>query len=279
MPTPDNLKNKKYVVITEEGKAIQQHKPAGESIRLEGGFVALSDQPNNMVKYKDNTLLSLPQGAYKDCLGVDIPFGSMLVTCNILAAIQKELEDKIDAIRSSYQTSLNDQVSTINQVLNSLNSNTKGNVYSSTMVENAIKELPAGTYMTDLKFQVHQKQDDYYTYRYMYLYSDKLKSDQKYIVDAVYLPTKQVVTVGRVKPSVDNLIVLKAPDDPGMWYYRIKPDDTAISTTEYTIPDDLKTQPDKYIQWSGTNDLITSNLTKYSNLYKRIDNGTITWTN
>ena len=269
MPTPDNLKTKKYVVITEEGKAIQQHKPAGESIRLEGGFVALSDQPNNMVKYKDNTLLSLPQGAYKDCLGVDIPFGSMLVTCNILAAVQKELEDKIEAIRGSYQNSLNDQVSTINQVLNSLNNSDKGNSYSSTLVENAINELPAGTYMTDLKFQVHQKQDDYYTYQYMYLFSDKLRSDQKYLVDAVYLPTKQVNTIGRVKPSVDNLVIIAAT-------YRIKPDDPAVSAQEFIIPDDLKTQPDKYIQWSGTNDLITSNLTKYSNLYKRTDGGTIT---
>lgn len=276
MPTPDNLKTKKYVVITEEGKAIQQHKPAGESIRLEGGFVALSDQPNNMVKYKDNTLLSLPQGAYKDCLGVDIPFGSMLVTCNILAAVQQELEAKIEAIRGSYQSSLNNQISTINQVLNSLNNSDKGNSYSSTLVENAIRELPAGTYMTDLKFQVHQKQDDYYTYQYMYLFSDKLKSDQKYLVDAVYLPTKQVNTVGRVKPSVDNLVILAAPDEPGMWYYRIKPDDPAVSAQEFTIPDDLKTQPDKYIQWTGTNDLITSNLTKYSNLYKRTEGGTIT---
>ena len=266
MPTPDNLKTKKYVVITEEGKAIQQHKPAGESIRLEGGFVAISDQPNNMVKYKDNTLLSLPQGAYKDCLGVDIPFGSMLVTCNILAAVQQELEAKIEAIRGSYQTSLNNQISTINQVLNSLNNSNKGNSYSSTLVENAIRELDPGTYMNDLKFEV----------QYMYLFSDKLKSDQKYLVDAVYLPTKQVNTVGRVKPSVDNLVILAAPDEPGMRYYRIKPDDPAVSAQEFIIPDDLKTQPDKYIQWSGTNDLITSNLTKYSNLYKRTDGGTIT---
>ena len=90
------------------------------------------------------------------------------------------------------------------------------------------------------------------------------------------MPTKQVNTVGRVKPSVDNLVILAAPDEPGMWYYRIKLDDPAVSAQEFIIPDDLKTQPDKYIQWSGTNDLITSNLTKYSNLYKRTDGGTIT---